>query len=97
MDIGQEEGREAAKRVVEALDNLAKAATEIDENGCGDCRECEEMSECLQSLRRAVGYIAECMARVIESNIKVNDLLMAFMKKNKQKEKQEGDYDGFYS
>ena len=73
---------------------MAKAANEVDENGCKDCKKCPEMSDCIQSLRRAVGYIAECMARIIESNQRVNMLLLEYMKKGKEETK---DFEAFYS
>lgn len=76
------------------MDDVAAAATNFGDD-CKECNECEDMTECIKSLRRAVGYLAECVARLIESNKRVNEMLLNYIKKD-IKEKGEKDFAGFY-
>lgn len=66
----------------------------MEENGCKDCLKCEDVSNCLQSIRKAVGYMADLLARTIESNKMVNERLIQWLSKSKKSSK---DFEAFYS
>ena len=78
-------------------EDLAKAAHDLEDGRCEDCTTCEDASTCMLSLRKSIGYMAEVLARIIESNQRVNRLISLYMKQTKAEDLEKEDFKTFYS
>ena len=92
-----EKPNERSQEVIEALEELAKGAQDLEDGQCEDCSTCEDFTGCMLSLRKAVGYMAEVLARIIESNQRVNRLISLYMKQTKAEDLQSEDFNTFYT
>ena len=70
---------------------------EMGEEGCADCTNCEDFTECFQSVRRAVGYLSACMARLIEKYQITDEKIMKYLTSFKKNGKKDQRYDDYFS